>query len=247
MVVGPVLSYVRWSFVVILGCHVALRTYELVTANQQLRTYATQAEDLAAANERNRLAREMHDGLGHYFTAIDVHLTAARTDLECDQASAIESLDTAHALATEGLAEVRRSVATLRTPGAPRPLEALVTPLIHASQALGLPTHLHVRGDARPLAAPVATALYRAVQEGLTNVRKHAHASQADVTLDYGDAACVRLSVQDDGVGAPATADAPEQSFGLTGLRERANELGGTLSIRTAPGQGFTLEMEVPT
>ena len=85
--------------------------------------------------------------------------------------------------------------------------------------------------------------MYRAVQEALTNVRKHAHASRVDVRLDYADPDGVRLTVQDNGVG---TAEA-DGGFGLLGLRERAQLLGGTLQVTTAAGRGLLLELEVPT
>jgi len=99
-----------------------------------------------------------------------------------------------------------------------------------------------VNGAPRPLSPQAGIALYRAAQEGLTNVRKHARASRVDLILDYGDVSSVRLIVRDDGVGAQQT----NGGFGLIGLRERVHYLGGELCIHTTDGQGFALEVRVP-
>jgi signal transduction histidine kinase len=215
---------------------------ELDEAHQRLGEYAVQAEDLATIQERYRLAREIHDSLGHHLTAINVHLEAARTFLDSQPGQAADALDKAQSLTREGLAEVRRSVAALRA----SPLEGHSLPEALASavdeyRRVGLPTELAVTGDPRPLSPAARHALFRAAQEGLTNARKHAQASRAEVTLDYGDG-WVRLVVQDDGQGAAQTGG----GFGLLGVRERVQLLGGRVAIRTAPGEGFTLHVEVP-
>jgi signal transduction histidine kinase len=241
MVVGPVLSYVRWSFVVILGCHVALRTYELVTANQQLRMYATQAEDLAAANERNRMAREIHDGLGHYFTSINAQIAAAQVLLEVNRPRALAALATAQRLTDEGLADVRRSVTALREPTT-RPLPEILERLVQNACAAGVVTRLHVEGTPRTLPPQVHEALYRVVQEGLNNVRKHAQATRTDVVLAYQASTSVCLVIQDNGTGTSET----RRGHGLAIMQERIQTVGGTLRTWSAPGQGFRIEVEVP-
>ncbi|MGQ9599824.1 MAG: sensor histidine kinase [Anaerolineae bacterium] len=231
---------------------------ELAEAHRRLSEYAVQVEDLATAQERNRLAREIHDSLGHHLTAIHVHLEAVHTLLD-DQpaqgqdatfaapsaalrAGLMTSLDRAQALTREALAEVRRSVAALRaSPLEGRSLPEALALVVDECRRAGIPTGLVVKGAPRPLPPPVKQALYRAAQEGLTNARKHARASQAEVTLDYGDEG-VRLTIQDNGVGAVAT----DGGFGLLGVRERAHLLGGRVELRTAPGEGFMLHVEVP-
>ncbi len=211
-------------------------------AHQRLGEYAVQVEDLATVQERNRLAREIHDSLGHHLTAIHIHLEAARTFLDDQPHQVLDALGVAQTLTQEGLAEVRRSVAALRA----SPLEDRSLPEALASAAdecrrAGLPTDLVVTGSPRSLSPAVKQALFRAAQEGLTNVRKHAQASQAGVTLDYG-AGLVTLTMWDDGVG---TVEA-DGGFGLLGVRERVHLLGGRVEIRTAPGEGFMLHVEVP-
>jgi signal transduction histidine kinase len=217
-------------------------------AHRRLGEYAVQVEDLATAQERNRLAREIHDSLGHHLTAIHVHLEAARTLLDSQPAADAPlavlrtSLDKAQSLTQEGLAEVRRSVAALRSsPLEGRSLPEALALLVDECRWAGIPAGLAVTGVPRPLPLPVKHALFRAAQEGLTNVRKHASASRAEATLDYGDDV-VRLTVQDDGIGA---ADAGG-GFGLLGVRERVQLLGGRVEVHTAPGEGFSLQVEVP-
>jgi signal transduction histidine kinase len=212
-------------------------------ANRALRDYAAQSEELATARERNRIAREIHDGLGHYLTTIHMQIQAARGILETDRPRADQTLAKAQQLAQEALGDVRRSVAALRAapPDIPA-LPAALAELAEAARNAGLPTTLTVVGSARPLGPQAEQALYRAAQEGLTNARKHAQAASATLTLDFGDPTQVRLTLADDGRGASAT----DGGFGLIGLRERVELAGGSLALRTAPGAGLALIVEVP-
>jgi signal transduction histidine kinase len=223
---------------------VELARAELDTANRRLRDYAAQSEELATVRERNRIAREIHDGLGHYLTTIHMQIQAARSILATDQARADQTLAKAQQLSQEALGDVRRSVAALRvTPSQHQLLPEALAELVASAQAAGLPTTVAVLGAARPLDPLEEHALYRAAQEGLTNARKHAQAASATVTLDFGDAHRVRLTVADDGRGASTT----EGGFGLVGLRERVQLVGGSLTLQTAPGAGLALIVEVPT
>ena len=216
---------------------------ELRTANQKLREYAAQVEELAITKERNRVAREIHDSLGHYLTVINVQLEAAQLLAPTDPERSRTALRKAQSLTQEGLADVRRSVAALRaSPTGSRALAEVVAELAEELQAGGVVTHLEVRGTPRPLAPQAELTLYRAAQEALTNVRKHARASRAELTLDYAAGERVRLVVQDNGVGAAESGG----GFGLLGLRERAQLIGGSVAVRSAPGEGFRLEVEAP-
>jgi signal transduction histidine kinase len=216
---------------------------ELSDAHRKLREYSVQIEDLATVKERNRLAREIHDGLGHYLTVVNVQIEAARAVLESDRPRALDALHKAQSLAQDGLAEVRRSVAALRaSPVENRPLTQTVAMLVDEGRAAGLAVDLIVKGEPRLLPPRTELTLYRAAQEGLTNVRKHASATSVEVLLDYRDDGAARLVVRDDGGGS----DDPSGGFGLLGVRERVCLLGGSVNVRTAPGQGFALEVEVP-
>jgi signal transduction histidine kinase len=124
---------------------------------------------------------------------------------------------------------------------ADRPFGLALAALVEESRASGLDATLTVEGTPRLLAPAVEFTLYRAAQEAFTNVQRHARARQARLTLRYADDE-VQLAVADDGVGAAAT----DSGFGLTGVRERAQLVGGAVSVLTAPGSGFTLDVRVP-
>jgi signal transduction histidine kinase len=210
---------------------------------RELAAAQEQVERLAAAQERNRVARDIHDGLGHALTVIGMQLQAARALVESGSGDVDGVLAKAQHQSREALAEVRRSVRTLRAPREARPLATALQDLAAESSAAGVPTRLTVDGDERPLADAAREALFRAAQEGLTNVRKHAGASCAEVVLDFA-AGAVRVEVRDDGRGHRADGDGT--GVGLVGLRERAEELGGSLSLRPGADGGCALRVEVP-
>ena len=215
---------------------------ELQSANDKLRQYADQVEELATLKERNRLAREIHDSLGHYLTVVIVQIEAAMALIEKDRERSLDGLRKAQGLAQKGLAEVRESVAVLRAPRteAGSLIESLNN-LFEECRVSGLAAEFRLIGTPRALSASAELALYRAAQEGLTNVRKHSQAQAATVTLDYA-AEAVWLRVHDAGIGATE----PKKGFGLVGMHERVTHLGGELRIATAANEGFTLEVGLP-
>lgn len=216
---------------------------ELAAANDQLTAHAAQVEQLATAQERNRIAREIHDGLGHHLTVVHIQLEAAQVYLASDPARARAAIATAQQLAHEGLGEVRRSVALLRgsRPARPPLIEALAE-LSDESTAAGVATSMRIEGAPRRLAESTELTLYRATQEALTNAWRHARASRVGITLVFTELGSVRLRVEDDGAGAAG----PGSGFGLRGMRERVDLIGGTLGITTAVDHGFAVELEVP-
>lgn len=218
----------------------------LAEAHGKLREFAVQAERLAAAQERNRVARDIHDGLGHNLTVVQMQIKAARAVLPSQPARADEVLAKAQSQAEEALLEVRRSVGALRDrqPAVPLP-EALRT-LAEQTSAAGVPTEVGVTGPTRSLHTEAEESLFRAAQEGLTNVRKHARATRAELVLDYSQPAVVRLEVRDDGAGTAGDGRAAQQGFGLLGVRERTAHLGGRMTLESVAGRGSTLRVEVP-
>ncbi len=215
---------------------------ELEAANAKLRAYAAQAEELATTRERNRLAREIHDGVGHYLTVVKTQLDVATAICATDPARAKANVEKAAKLTAEALDDVRRSVGTLRTDAARPPLADALKQLLTDSEP---PATLALEGSPRALSAAAEHTLYRAAQEGLTNIRKHAQATAALVRLDYRDAAHVRLEVSDNGRGT--SADSPQTAgFGLTGIRERVELLGGRVDSGNRLDGGFVLRVEVP-
>ncbi len=215
---------------------------KLADANEQLRSQAAAIEELAKTKERNRIARDIHDGLGHYLTVVHVQLEAAQALLARDPKTARSALLKAQELTREGLADVRRSVAVLRGSAPQRQLVAAIEKLAAECSAEGIDAALKLSGTPRPLPEPVEITLYRATQEALTNVRRHARASRLTIELAFAATDGIRLRVEDDGVGA----DEVRHGFGLLGLRERAESVGGKIVVRSGRGHGFTLEVELP-
>lgn len=250
LVVGPAVVFVAVFTELRTNERAALQEAELLvekleSANHQLAAYAVQAEDLAATHERNRMAREIHDNLGHYLTIINVQLEAARHVIDDDSDRALEAIDTAQRLTKDGLREVRRSVASLRdSPVTGRPLPEAIAALVEETRRAGIVAEFMVKGERRHLETNTKLTLYRTVQEGLTNVRKHARASRVDLALDYSDPGEIYLSLKDNGVG---TGSIDNGGFGLLGVNERVHAVGGSVELETAPGQGFILTVAIPT
>lgn len=225
---------------------------ELSAAHRQLQDFADQASQLATTQERNRLAREIHDSLGHYLTIINVQLETAQALRSRDAGRADRAVGEAKRLASEALADVRRSVAALR-PSALENLsirQAIEQQVADFREHSGLAVDLVIEGDEARCSQAVGLALYRAVQEGLTNIRKHAAATHVAVRLHFGPAT-TELAITDDGRGLPAdqpTGPRPDGSgFGLTGIRERMALLGGTLDVRPGPRGGTELRATLPS
>jgi signal transduction histidine kinase len=220
---------------------------ELHQAHQQLQALHERARETAVTEERNRLAREIHDSLAHYLTVIAVQLEAAEKLGASRPEWARAEVRRARHLTISCLQEVRRSVAALRTatleelalPGALRKLAD------EFSDATGIRVSLQlsVPEDVKP-SAEAALALYRVAQEGLTNVQRHAGASSVQITLSMQDGG-VELAVQDNGGGPKEAADG-EGGFGLVGLRERVALLGGRLRFGQASSGGSRLAVVVP-
>ncbi|HEY9087037.1 MAG TPA: sensor histidine kinase [Anaerolineaceae bacterium] len=216
---------------------------DLAEVNARLVQYAQQAEELAVTKERNRLAREIHDGLGHYLTSIYMQIQAALATAGVAPERSQAAMEKAQTLAQEALVDVRHSVAALHAQTEESlPLTESIGRVLPTCEAAGITAALDVRGAPRELSPQAHLSLFRAVQEAVNNACKHSHASRLDIALDYTIDGVVCLSIVDDGIGA----DIIEGGYGLIGLRERVNLLNGTLKIISSKGQGFSLEIMVP-
>ena len=216
---------------------------QLELAHQQLREYAAQVERLATVRERNRIAREVHDSLGHYLTALNVQLEIAAKLHEADPTRAREAIVRARELVAEGLREARRSVAALRaSPLDDRPLAQALGALVDNTRDANLTITFEQTGVVRALSPEIETVLYRAAQEALTNIRKHSRATQVVAQLNF-DADTVRLWVRDNGAGRAAARD----GVGLSGLRERVLAVGGKMWAQNYRDGGFAIEVIVPS
>lgn len=229
---------------------------KLIEELEATRRGLAEAERRAGAlDERQRLAREIHDTLAQGFISVVVHLEAAESALPPGAEVTHKHIDQARQTARESLAEARRVIWAIR----PELLEraslpdALAQVVTRWKDDTGLAAALNVTGTPSALPPEVEVTVLRAAQEALANIRKHAQATQANVTLSYMSDV-IMLDVQDDGGGfdsAVALALSKDQTgggFGLTAMRERIEQLGGSLLVESAPGpqRGTTLVIEIP-
>jgi two-component system, NarL family, sensor kinase len=201
---------------------------------------------LGAVEERNRLAREIHDTLAQGLTATALQLESADVLLDAGSEKAHEPLRRALSLTRSNLEEARRSVLDLRAaPLKGRPLsEALKALVVRWEAETGIAARYRAVNGSRPLPPRVEAALYRICQEALTNAARHAEAGRVTVRL-VATPDRVRLAVEDDGRGFDAS-DVPDDRHGLLGMSERAKMIGGAFEVRSEPGAGTRIEATVP-
>jgi signal transduction histidine kinase len=220
---------------------------ELSEAHRQLQAYADRVEALTIAEERSRLARELHDSLGHELTALDIQvelLTRLPASMESERRQTLEQVQR---LVKQTLTDVRRAVKALPPAvvehfSLPEAVGALIADF---AAATGLPVTWAVEGEPLPLAMTAVLPLYRTAQEGLTNIRRHAPSTPGvRVRLTYTPHA-VSMCVENLPAPAPS-AQMVSSGYGLTGLRARAEALGGSLEAGATEAGGFQLAMHLP-
>jgi signal transduction histidine kinase len=172
-----------------------------------------------------------------------MQIQAGRAVMKTDVNKSQDAFKTAQNLTQEALIDVRRSVAALRDmPNDSFSLHEEIEKMLRGAEGIGLTSEIKVLGSPRELTPQALMTIYRAVQEGINNTCKHAHARRISVVIDYTQTNQVNLILQDDGVGAVHL----EGGFGLLGMRERVQMLNGNLAVITAPNNGFRLEISVP-
>ncbi|MEE3715659.1 sensor histidine kinase [Tumidithrix elongata RA019] len=217
---------------------------ELEATNQQLRQYALRIEDQATLQERNRIAREIHDGLGHTLSAQTIQINNALLLWQTKNDQALTALKQAKQLGAEALLEVRKSVSVLRSnPLQGQSMESALKRLLNDfRQTMGIEVsdRIHLT---QSLPSDINTTLYRIVQESLTNIYKHAQAKAVTIEL-HQQTGIIHLMIEDDGKGFN-----PNQNttgFGLQGMRERATALYGQFILDSQPGAGCRLSVALP-
>ena len=219
---------------------------ELLAANQQLRHYAAALEQLAVTQERNRVARELHDTLAHTLSGLAIQLEAVRSLWQSDPKQSYAMLEDSLQSAHTGLTESRHAIQALRA----SPLEDLGLLLAlrnlaeSAAERAGAALNLELPASLKTLSPDVEQCLFRVAQEALENIVRHAEAKSIAVKLAQ-EAHRLILNVRDDGQGFnPAQVDT-QKHLGLKGLRERVELFDGNLQVNSKPGQGTTINLEM--
>jgi signal transduction histidine kinase len=223
---------------------------ELEASHQQLKTYSEQVAELATTKERNRLARDIHDTLGHYLTVINVQLEKALAFRKRSPQEAELAVSDAKRLASEALQDVRHSVGALRTTSETFSFSFAITRLVDRVRSDTLSIEVEIAGDEAGFSEQALITLYRAAQEGLTNIQKHAQASSVGMKIHFMESEA-NLSLSDDGCGFDLSllhSRQPERDerYGLQGVRERLELVGGHLLVDSHPREGTRLFVTVP-
>ncbi|MBE9250387.1 sensor histidine kinase [Dolichospermum sp. LEGE 00240] len=217
---------------------------KLQAANEKLRQYALKIESQATLEERNRIAREIHDSLGHSLTALNLQLETALKLSKHDIPRAMTFLATAKELGSKALQDVRQSVSTMRShPLQGQTLEEAIKVLAADFQRYNgiLPTcQIYIIS---PLSMEISTAIYRIIQESLTNISKYAQATEVRLEL-ITTLTGLKLIIQDNGKGFDGGQNTT--GFGLQSMRDRILALGGEFEINTHPGAGCQIIVQVP-
>ncbi|MFF3852466.1 sensor histidine kinase [Micromonospora sp. NPDC002575] len=254
--VGPVYVVLNNLLVAVVAYAVGRAVHARRASTEALRERARVAEqnqrslaEQAVADERRRIARELHDVVAHHVSVMGVLATGARRVLRRDPDAADEAIATIEDTGRATLRELRRLLDVLRTDAepaadlAPQPGLAGIEPLVEQVREAGLPVTLRVEGAPGPLEEGVALTVYRIVQEALTNALKHAGEATAVVRLTFG-AAYLSVEVTDTGRGP--TPGAVRVGHGLVGMRERVGLYGGTLRAGARPGGGYRVYARIP-
>ncbi len=220
---------------------------ELEAAKRELEEARQRDAELAVLQERERLARDLHDCLGHSLSTLTVQLEAAQRLLSTDPARAGTLLVEMRKLSRTSMEDLRRSLANLRTTGlGDRPLtDALRSLCADSSQRSGTNIEIHLAEGANGLPPIVSEVIWRVAQESLMNAEKYAQARHVGVNLSL-QAGAVRLKISDDGIGLPPNAEQRPGHYGLRGLRERVEGIGGTFTVSAAGNRGTLIEAQIP-
>jgi signal transduction histidine kinase len=216
---------------------------KLQVANVQLEEYAKKSEELAKLKERNRLAREIHDTIGHTLTGIEIGLKACLCLPPESTKEVFEQVGKVYELARKGSKDVRFSLKELRPDALQRYslLPALESLVKQMNECTKTHSYLLLEDDLPELTATQEELIYRIVQESMTNAVGHGEATEIEIRIGF-DGFCVCMSICDNGHGAGSFTE----GFGLTNIRERVKYFHGKVIISTAPEKGFTLTVSIP-
>jgi len=219
---------------------------QLQLANQELVEARQKEKELAVAEERVRLARDIHDGLGHHLTALNIQLQAAQKMFETQPEKSMEAIQICRQEAKAALDEIRHSVAIMRrSPLDGKSLQEALRYLVgNFEMSTGQLVDLDINSAADISDRQISDTVYRSIQEGLTNIQKHARQfTKIKIALKLQDH-FIHLEIVDNGLYSKT--ENFGKGFGLAGIRERAELMGGSMSIDTENGQGFKIHVKIP-
>ena len=216
---------------------------ELSSVHEQLRLYSEQVEELTVIRERNEIAREIHDTVGHKMTALIVQLQLAREIMALDADKSKETIQVCEKLTREALEEIRTSVRTLREDDGINTtfLARIQNILKEFSEMTKVQVSLDITGDLAKTPTSLQPTIIRIIQESLTNSKRHGDASQCHARIDC-QPDFIGISIDDNGIGVKKV----QPSFGLINMRERVLEHGGSIQYESNAGKGFKVKVELP-
>lgn len=216
---------------------------ELSDVHEQFRSYSKQVEDLTVIRERNQIAREIHDTVGHKMTALIVQLQLSQELMKVDLEKSKETIKKCEELSREALNEIRTSVRTLREDEGIQTtfLVNLQNVLKEFSQMTDIQASLDINGDLTMAPTSLQPTIIRIIQESLTNSKKHGKATQCQVSLNCRED-FIEVNIDDNGTGVSEV----KPSFGLINMRERVIEHGGSIQYESKAGKGFRVKVELP-
>lgn len=220
-----------------------IRYNERTALLEELREYAGKAAENAVLEERTRLARDLHDTLGHAMTVIQIQLARAEAYYGKEENTSRGSLRTAKETAKDAMEDIRDSLSGLNSRSELLDLKNSLPPLLKPLESTGCLVKYNLEGSQRDYNYSVLMTAYRMVQEGVTNILKHADAKEASLNVEMRKEE-LRICLADKGIGF--VFDNEDSHFGLSGLRRRLELVRGVLEITTAPGEGTILSARIP-
>lgn len=231
-----------FGIIIRLDDHTRLRNMQMV---RQLESYAFNSISLGRQEERDRISRDLHDSLGHQLVAVNIQLQKSVAYREIDAGESLEAINKAQNATNEAIKELRQTIKDLREFEELTSFEEELEKIIQQKRENGLEISNESIGNAEAFPEFTLLTLKQVIQESLTNVEKHAQAEQASVVVNFRRSR-VRASVTDDGIGFNVKKAKKEGHFGIQGMQERLDMIGGKLTIRSKPENGTEIIIEIP-
>ena len=212
---------------------------------RQLEAYASNSISLGKQEERNRISRDLHDSLGHQLVAVNIQLQKGVAYREIDDGESLEAINRAQEATNEAIKELRQTIKDLRDFEELTSFEEELDKLIQQTRENGLEISSEINGNAKAFPEFTLLTLKQVIQESLTNIEKHAQAKQASVVVNF-QRHKLRAIITDDGIGFNVNKAKKEGHFGLQGMRERLDLIGGRLTIHSKPEAGTEVSIVIP-